>query len=35
MLLNADAGIVLLLALALDALIGDPDMIWRRYPHPG
>jgi adenosylcobinamide-phosphate synthase len=34
MLLNADAGIVLLLALALDALIGDPDMIWRRYPHP-
>ena len=25
---------ILLLALLLDYLIGDPDTIWRRYPHP-
>jgi len=25
---------ILLLALALDALIGDPDWLWRRLPHP-
>lgn len=25
---------ILLLALALDALIGDPAGLWRRYPHP-
>ena len=26
--------LVLLLALGLDALIGDPDWLWRRLPHP-
>ncbi|MBV9076878.1 MAG: cobalamin biosynthesis protein, partial [Methylobacteriaceae bacterium] len=25
---------VLLGALALDAVIGDPDALWRRWPHP-
>jgi len=25
---------ILLLALVLDALIGDPDWLWRRLPHP-
>ena len=25
---------VLLVALALDALVGDPDWLWRRAPHP-
>ena len=34
MLLRADAPLVLLLALVLDAVIGDPDRIWRRIPHP-
>lgn len=34
MLLGADAILVLLLALALDAAVGDPDRIWRRVPHP-
>lgn len=34
MLLSPDALIVLLGALALDALFGDPDRIWRRWPHP-
>ena len=32
-----DAGtrcLVLLLALALDAALGDPDRLWRRVPHP-
>ncbi|MGH6921596.1 MAG: cobalamin biosynthesis protein, partial [Geminicoccaceae bacterium] len=24
----------LLLALALDALVGDPRWLWRRLPHP-
>jgi adenosylcobinamide-phosphate synthase len=26
--------LVLLLALILDRLIGDPDWLWRRFPHP-
>jgi len=26
--------LILLLALILDALIGDPDWVWRRWPHP-
>ena len=26
--------ILLLLALGLDALVGDPDWLWRRLPHP-
>jgi len=33
-LLHPDALLILLLALALDALVGDPDAIWRRIPHP-
>lgn len=34
MLLHADALWILLGALALDALIGDPAALWRRLPHP-
>jgi adenosylcobinamide-phosphate synthase len=34
MLLSADALWVLAGALVLDAVIGDPDRIWRRWPHP-
>ncbi len=34
MLIHADALLILLVALALDALVGDPDAIWRRIPHP-
>ncbi len=30
----ADRLLVLLGALALDAIIGDPDAVWRRWPHP-
>ncbi|MFD1694096.1 adenosylcobinamide-phosphate synthase CbiB [Roseibium aestuarii] len=34
MLFWQDTLLLLLAALALDALIGDPDWIWRRLPHP-
>lgn len=34
MLLSADALAILVAALALDALVGDPDAVWRRLPHP-
>lgn len=34
MLLAPDALWILLGALALDALIGDPAWLWRRLPHP-
>ena len=34
MLLYADALPLLFAALLLDALIGDPDLLWRRLPHP-
>ncbi|MEJ8474362.1 adenosylcobinamide-phosphate synthase CbiB [Roseibium algae] len=34
MLLYPDALVLLFLAILLDALIGDPDIIWRRLPHP-
>ena len=34
MLLHPDALVILLVALALDAAVGDPDAIWRRIPHP-
>jgi adenosylcobinamide-phosphate synthase len=34
MLLSADALWVLALALVIDAVVGDPDAIWRRAPHP-
>ena len=29
-----DHWLILLLALGLDALVGDPDWLWRRVPHP-
>ena len=34
MLLYPDALLLLFFALLLDALIGDPDWLWRRLPHP-
>ena len=34
MLVAGDALWVLVAALALDALVGDPDRVWRRWPHP-
>jgi adenosylcobinamide-phosphate synthase len=34
MLLDTDALAVLAIALLIDAVIGDPDAIWRRLPHP-
>lgn len=34
MLLHPDALLVVLIALCVDALVGDPDAIWRRWPHP-
>lgn len=34
MLLFSDAALLLALALLLDALVGDPDWLWRRLPHP-
>jgi adenosylcobinamide-phosphate synthase len=34
MLLATDALLVLALALAIDAVLGDPDCLWRRWPHP-
>jgi adenosylcobinamide-phosphate synthase len=33
-LLSPDALWILVAALVLDALIGDPDFVWRRCPHP-
>ncbi|WP_026988140.1 adenosylcobinamide-phosphate synthase CbiB [Fodinicurvata fenggangensis] len=30
----ADVALILLAALVLDALVGDPDWLWRRLPHP-
>ncbi|MCZ8316720.1 adenosylcobinamide-phosphate synthase CbiB [Phreatobacter sp.] len=34
MLLHTDAILILLVALAIDAVVGDPDAVWRRVPHP-
>lgn len=34
MLLHADALLILLVALVADAVIGDPDRLWRRVAHP-
>ncbi len=34
MLLHPEALTILALALAIDAVVGDPDAIWRRWPHP-
>ncbi|MFN4009316.1 MAG: adenosylcobinamide-phosphate synthase CbiB [Pannonibacter sp.] len=34
MLLDPLLLFVLLAALAIDALVGDPDWLWRRLPHP-
>lgn len=33
-LLHADTLLILTVALVADALIGDPDRLWRRLPHP-
>lgn len=30
----AQSALILLFAIVLDALIGDPDWLWRRVPHP-
>jgi adenosylcobinamide-phosphate synthase len=34
MILHTDTLLIVLIALMADALIGDPDAIWRRFPHP-
>lgn len=34
MLLFSDALLLLVAALVLDAIVGDPDALWRRWPHP-
>ncbi|WP_417668905.1 adenosylcobinamide-phosphate synthase CbiB [Roseibium sp.] len=34
MLFYPDALLLLLLAIVLDGLIGDPDWLWKRLPHP-
>lgn len=34
MLLFPDIAVLLFAALLLDALVGDPDWLWRRLPHP-
>src|SRR5262245_8959949 len=34
MLIWGDTLFVVIAALAFDAVIGDPDWLWRRLPHP-
>ncbi|UGV27566.1 cobalamin biosynthesis protein [Rhodopseudomonas boonkerdii] len=34
MLVHGDALLLVIAALLLDAVIGDPDRLWRRVPHP-
>jgi adenosylcobinamide-phosphate synthase len=34
MLLGSGTSLIVVLAIAFDALIGDPDLLWRRLPHP-
>ena len=34
MLIGSDTFFMVVAALAFDALIGDPDWLWRRLPHP-
>src|SRR5665213_2300788 len=34
MLVASDALWLLVVALCLDAALGDPDILWRRWPHP-
>ncbi len=34
MILDPAVALILVLALALDAVVGDPDWLWRRLPHP-
>jgi adenosylcobinamide-phosphate synthase len=34
MLPGSETIMIVVLAIALDALIGDPDWLWRRLPHP-
>jgi adenosylcobinamide-phosphate synthase len=33
-LIHADALLILVVALLADAVIGDPERLWRRLPHP-
>jgi len=33
-LISGGAFFIVIVALAFDALIGDPDWLWRRWPHP-
>ncbi|HFB2048249.1 MAG: cobalamin biosynthesis protein [Hyphomicrobiaceae bacterium] len=34
MLITENADIILLIALALDSLFGEPTWLWNRFPHP-
>ncbi|MGU9979144.1 adenosylcobinamide-phosphate synthase CbiB [Phreatobacter sp. HK31-P] len=34
MLIHADALLILTVALIADAVVGDPERLWRRLPHP-
>ena len=34
MLIGSDTLFIVVTALAFDAMIGDPDWLWRRLPHP-
>ncbi len=34
MMLFPETIVIVLVALVVDALIGDPDRVWRRFPHP-
>ncbi|MGY3617661.1 adenosylcobinamide-phosphate synthase CbiB [Bradyrhizobium sp. USDA 10063] len=34
MLAGSETALIVVLALAFDAIIGDPDLLWRRFPHP-
>ncbi|MDB5630872.1 MAG: adenosylcobinamide-phosphate synthase [Tardiphaga sp.] len=32
--IDPETLVVVVIALAVDAIIGDPDAVWRRWPHP-
>jgi adenosylcobinamide-phosphate synthase len=34
MVAGSETILIVVLAIAFDALIGDPDLLWRRVPHP-
>lgn len=34
MIIHSDALLIVVAALMLDAVIGDPDFLWRRFSHP-